>query len=121
MSQPDDEPELVGFVPIERKPAKRRRIMRVFVILAIAALVVPGVITTISVASRTAERTCAIYVAHYRPDAVGSSARFEIFAPGGPGWQCYWLDSEEHASYFAPLGLIPTTPRAPEPADTTQS
>lgn len=89
--------------------------MRVVVIIALVALIVPGVITTVSVASLTATHTCAVYVARYQPDAAGSSARFELFAPGGAGWQCYWLDAEGNATYLAPLGIIPTTPRAPQP------
>lgn len=85
---------------------------RVFVIVALSALVLPGVLLTIGVQTETATRTCAVYTAHYEPDAVSSSARFELTAPAGPGWQCYALNTEGDATFVAPLGLIPSAPHA---------
>ena len=37
----------------------------------------------------TANDACAEAVAYASPDAVTSSARFELFGPGGVGWECY--------------------------------
>jgi hypothetical protein len=118
----DDHPELAGYEPLE-KPLRGRRMLvatRVVVVLGLIALVLPGVLVTISFASATAANTCSVYVHHYAPDAQGSSARFELFAPAGPGWQCYAVNTEGDASFVAPLGLIPTTPR-PFPAETGAS
>ena len=114
----DDHPELAGYEPLgEPLHGRRRKSMtRVVVLLGLLALILPGVLTTVSVASSTAESTCSIYVRQYAPSAQSSSARFELFAPMGPGWQCYALNTEGDATFVAPLGLIPTTPRPPRPA-----
>ena len=53
-----------------------------------------------------------MYTRSYEPDAVGSSAPFELFGPAGPGWQCYALNTEGDATFVAPLGLIPSLPHA---------
>ena len=76
------------------------------------SLLRPGILVTISVQTEAAASTCTVYAHHYRPDAVGSSARFELFAPLGPGWQCYALDTEGDATFVAPLGLIPSAPHS---------
>jgi hypothetical protein len=109
----DDHPELAGYEPVERPLRGRRMVIatRVVVVLGLIALVMPGVLISISYASATASNTCSVYVHHYAPDALSSSARFEVFAPAGPGWQCYALNTEGDATFVAPLGLIPTTPR----------
>ncbi len=114
----DEHPELAGYEPLGEPLRGRRmkRITRVVVVLGLLALILPGVLTTISVSSATAANTCAVYVHQYVPSAQSSSARFELFAPFGPGWQCYALNTEEDATFVAPLGLIPTTPRPPRPA-----
>jgi hypothetical protein len=111
----DEHPELVGYEPGDERPLRGRRTMiatRIVVIVGLVALVLPGVLVTISIASTTATQTCSVYVTRYAPDAQGSSARFELFAPAGPGWQCYALNTEGDATFVAPLGLIPSTPHA---------
>ncbi|MFF2054006.1 hypothetical protein ACFVU2_20540 [Leifsonia sp. NPDC058194] len=107
----DEHPELAEYEPLDRSPNHRRMIAtRVFVVVALAALVLPGVLLTINIQTATAESTCAVYVRQYEPDATGSSARFELAGPVGPGWQCYALNTEGDATFVAPLGLIPSTP-----------
>ncbi|WP_345763980.1 hypothetical protein [Diaminobutyricibacter sp. McL0608] len=114
----DDHPELAGYEPLG-EPLHGRRMQsmtRVVVLLGLVALILPGVLTTVSVASATADNTCSVYVKMYAPSAQSSSARFELFGPAGPGWQCYALNTEGDATFVAPLGVIPTTPRPPRPA-----
>jgi hypothetical protein len=109
---PDDHPELAGYEPLDRPLRGRRMVIitRVVVVMGLVALILPGVLVTISIATTTATNTCAVYVEQYKPDAVSSSARFELIGPMGPGWQCYALNTEGDASFVAPLGLIPSTP-----------
>ncbi|WP_348788304.1 hypothetical protein [Leifsonia sp. NPDC080035] len=110
----EEHPELAEYDPQERPLRGRRRTIatRVFVIVAVSALLLPGILLTISIQTETASYTCGVYTRHYEPDAVDSSARFELFAPAGPGWQCYALNTEGDASFVAPLGLIPSAPHA---------
>ena len=81
--------------------------MRVVVIVGLVCLILPEIITTISVASATADHSCAQWVAYKIPEPTRSSARFEFFGPGVLGWECYaegGIDGERH---IASLGLIP--------------
>lgn len=110
----EEHPELAEYEPSDR-PLRGRRATtaaRVFVYVAVAALLLPSVLVTISVQTETATNTCAVYTERYAPDAAGSSARFELFAPVGPGWQCYALNTEGDARFVAPLGLIPSAPHS---------
>lgn len=109
----DEHPELAAYEPIDRTPRARRVVVvRVFVVLALSGLLLPGILLTIGMQTATAQNTCAVYVRHYEPDALSSSARWEPFAPAGPGWQCYALNTEGDATFVAPLGLIPSTPHS---------
>lgn len=110
----EEHPELAEYDPQEQPLRGRRRTLaaRVFVVVALSALLLPGILLTISIQTQTAEYTCTVYAKHFQPDAVGSSARFELFAPAGPGWQCYALNTEGDATFVAPLGLIPSAPHA---------
>jgi hypothetical protein len=83
---------------------------RVFVVVALSALLLPGILLTISIQTSTAGYTCSVYARQYQPESVGASARFELFGPLGPGWQCYALNTEGDATWVAPLGLIPSAP-----------
>jgi hypothetical protein len=67
----------------------------------------------VSVASATASRSCAIWVHYVAPDAPGSSARFELFGPGGIGWECYSVGAFGGDRHIVSLGLIPGGPRLP--------
>ncbi len=115
----DDYPELSGFEPNENyRPLRGKRFtttVRVVVVLGLAALVVPGVLTTIRVASDTAAQSCASAVVRYDIYAVDFDARFELSGAGGVGWQCYSIDQNERERFLVPLGLIPSasTPTMP--------
>jgi len=109
----DDEPELAGYVPTEGHPRRRRTltVMRIVVIVGIACLVLPGVLTTASVAAATADEACRAWVRYEASDATGVSARFEVFGPGGAGWECYATGGFGGDRHVASLGLIPVSPR----------
>lgn len=117
MDEPfDDEPELAGYVPIERTSLyrqRRQRAMRILVVVAVAALVVPGVLSTASLAHSTAAHTCAIYVGRYQPRAVSPAVHFDVFGPRGPGWDCYSVDTAGNETFLILLGLIPSAPLPP--------
>ncbi|MES2094458.1 MAG: hypothetical protein V4531_11695 [Actinomycetota bacterium] len=109
----DDEPELAGYVPTEGVPSRRRMrfVLRIVVVLGVAALVLPGVLTTMSVAAATAQEACSAWVAYEAPEATGASARFEVFGVGGPGWECYTVGAFGGDKRVASLGLIPISPK----------
>jgi hypothetical protein len=114
MSFYSDEPELEGYIPHGAKPRSSQRkttALRVVVIVGVGCLVLPGVLTTISLNHSTAELACRAWVAYEDPTAKGSSAQFELFGPGGVGWQCYTVGAYGGDRNVAPLGLIPTIPR----------
>lgn len=116
MSSYDDEPELAGHVPSDDRPLRSRRrllVLRVVVLVGLVALILPGIVTTVSVGSRTAQASCSIWVAYEEPGALGSEARFEFFGPGVVGWECYTVDAFGGDRHVASLGLIPGTPRLP--------
>ena len=117
----DDEPELAGYVPNEGAPRLRRMrfVLRIVVVVGIACLVLPGVLTTASVAATTAREACTAWVAYEVPEARGVAARFELLGAGGPGWQCYTVGVFGGDRNVASLGLIPVSPRlspVPKPA-----
>ena len=109
----DDGPELRGYVPIEGSPRRRyvRFGLRIVVFAGIAALVLPGILTTVSVASTTATEACTAWVAYEAPEATGASARFELFGSREPGWQCYTVGAFGGDRQVASLGLIPISPK----------
>jgi hypothetical protein len=112
----DDHPELNNYEAGDGRPLRSKHlttVMRVVVVLALVALVVPGVITTMSVSSATAQRACATWVAYEVAGASGSEARFEVFGPGGAGWECYSVGAFGGDEHIASLGLIPGPARLP--------
>ncbi|WP_165065289.1 hypothetical protein [Marisediminicola senii] len=112
----DDHPELAGYEPGDGRPLRSRRLlimMRVIVIVGIVALVLPGIVTIVTVGSSTASRACALWVERLEPGATGSSARFELFGPGGVGWQCYTTGLFGGDVLVASLGPIPSGARLP--------
>ena len=110
----DDHPELAEYEPLDRPLRGRRTVVasRVFVLLALSALLLPGILFTVGLQTETAAYTCSVYAHQYEPDAQTSSARFDLFGPAGPGWQCYALNTEGDATFVAPMGLIPSAPHA---------
>ncbi|POH66192.1 MULTISPECIES: hypothetical protein [Cryobacterium] len=119
----DFHPELSGYEPTDSsRPLRGRRmvlLMRITVILGLVALLVPGVLTTMSIASATAARACAAAVTRYYPLSEGIDARFELVGAGGFGWQCYAIDQNERQTFVIPLGIIPGPFRPPAAGVTT--
>lgn len=108
-------PELAGYEPGEggtlRGP-RMRRVARVVVLLAIVALVLPGVLISVSTATRTAEVACRIVTASEAPGAV-PQARWEWAGYEGPGWYCYASDFGGREVQLRFLGFIPELRIAP--------
>ena len=119
MSGHEEHPELAGYDPADDRPLGGRRrmvVIRTVVILGVIALVLPGLVTTISVSSATAEASCATWVRYSAPDASGSSARFEVFGASGIGWECYTVGAFGGDRQVASLGLIPGDAKLPVPS-----
>ena len=115
----DEHPELTGYEPGDGRPLRSPHMllaMRVIVVLGIVALILPGIVTTLSVGATTARSACARWVAYAKPEATGSSAVFELFGPGGMGWQCYSVGAFGGDARVASLGLIPNGARLPVPS-----
>ncbi len=109
-------PELDGYEPHPEKPLRSRTmvsVMRVVVVLGVVALIVPGILTTASVADRTAQAACAMWVAYAVDGPSDARASFEIFGPSGIGWECYSVEAFGGEKHVASLGLIPGTPNIP--------
>lgn len=114
----DEHAELAGYEPGDGRPLRNPhlvRVMRVVVVLGIVALVLPGIMTTVSVGTATATTACESWVEVLRPEATGSSARFEFFGPGGVGWQCYTVGAFGGEVRVASLGIIPSGTRLAVP------
>lgn len=112
----NEHPELAGYEPGDGRPLRSPhllRAMRVIVVVGIIALVLPGLATTISVGTTTANTACVNWVNYERPDATGADARFEFFGPGGIGWQCYSVGGFGGDELVASLGIIPSGARLP--------
>lgn len=117
----DEHPELTGYEPGDGRPLRSPHLilaMRVIVVLGIVALVLPGLVTIVSVGNATAQEACRTWVRFELPDADGASAVFELFGPGGVGWQCYSVGAFGGDVRVASLGLIPSGARLPVPSDT---
>jgi hypothetical protein len=103
-------PELAGYEPGSgtslRHPAFVR-IMRITIIVAVAALIVPGAAYTIGLQNETAQAACGIVVRDADARATGSTARFELTGAAGPGWYCYLRSFDGSELLLRPLGLIP--------------
>lgn len=115
----DEHPELTGYDPGDGRPLRNPRMllaMRVVVIAGIVALILPGLATTWSVGASTARTACDRWVEYETPEATGSSAVFELFGPGGIGWQCYSVGAFGPDRIVASLGLIPSGARLPLPS-----
>ena len=123
MSMSNEHPELSGSEPSgHERPLRSKhltRMMRVIVVLGLVALVVPGVLTTVQVATTTATNGCLAAVAQYYPLSVDYDARFELAGAGGFGWQCYAIDQNERETFVTALGIIPSAPRQLNPSTPT--
>jgi hypothetical protein len=111
-----DEPELAGYQPHGDRPLRSPRLitaMRVIVVIGLVGLILPGVIVTAGTASTTATNACAVYAAHYAPEAVSFSARFELVSRAGVGWNCYAIQFGGGEILVAALGIIPSAAHFP--------
>lgn len=109
----DEHPELAGYEPYEQKPlrsGRRMLLLRIVVVLAALALVLPGVITTVSLGANNAKRACDFRGTIVQPTANSYTARFEVFGPGGLGWECYATDQLGDEHHIDSMGLIPVAP-----------
>lgn len=108
MAHDDDPPELRGYVPSDRplRHPATVRVMRVVIVLGIVGLVVPSVVLTVGLQSRTANAICTRAVDESPLDADGV-ARFEVFGPAGPSWYCYAREFGGREVLVGSLGLIP--------------
>jgi hypothetical protein len=108
----EEHPELAGYEPVGRsRGAGRRRALRIVVFLALAGLVLPIVLSTLSVATTTARTACATFATAAVRGEVATDAPFELFAAGGPGWQCYVITENGDRRHLANFGLFPAAPR----------
>ncbi|MGR2753894.1 hypothetical protein [Agromyces arachidis] len=93
------------------RTARRRRALRIVVLVALAGMVLPLVLSAYGVARAAAERACAIYALDYSALAT-SSVSFEPFAEGGPGWLCFaQVGPGDRGILLGNLGLMPAAPR----------
>ncbi|WP_139417756.1 hypothetical protein [Agromyces laixinhei] len=90
---------------------RRRRVIRVTVLVAIGAMLLPIVLSIFGTAQSAAQRACAVYAAQFDSDAAGGRVAFELFARGGPGWQCFSVTANGGETLIAVLGLLPGAPR----------
>jgi hypothetical protein len=111
-SHPELEPDPYGDDDDRPMPGeRRRRVLRVIVLIALGALVLPLVLSAYSVAKAAADRACAVYVNAYDADAAGFRTAFDLFAPGGPGWECRAISAGGADTLIAEMGLLPAAPR----------
>jgi hypothetical protein len=106
----DDHPELAGYEPGEVRPSgsvRRKRVMRIIGAVGLTALILPGLLVTIRVQGSTATAACRIVVEAQDAQAIGSSTRFELTGPEGPGWYCYAVRFGGTEILLRSLGLIP--------------
>ncbi len=105
-----DHPELAGYDPGDDRPLRSpmvTRVLRGVIVVAVAALLIPIVGTTVSVQARTAERTCQAMVAAAGAGEADADAAFDLFGPAGPGWYCTARFDDRRAIVVGSLGLIP--------------
>jgi hypothetical protein len=82
-------------------------VLRVTVVVGVAALVVPGLIQTWQLQERTATAACRIVQGVLDDTATGSEVRFEAVGANGPSWYCYSRDFDGTERPLRALGLIP--------------
>lgn len=111
----EDHPELAGYEPVDRpRRPGRQRALRVAVMAALAGMILPIVLSTLSVANSTARSSCSTFATAASGATGGdivSDAPFEVFAAGGPGWQCYVITENGDRRHLANFGLFPAAPR----------
>jgi hypothetical protein len=107
----DEHPELAGYEPHRPRSLRSKRtllILRVVVVIGIASLLLPGIVTMVRVGANTADMACADFVAFERPDSPSYEVRFQLFGPGVAGYECYTKDAFGGDEHIASLGVIPS-------------
>lgn len=107
---PEEPPELAFAEPGETSSLRRRpmqRFARFVGIVAIIALVLPGIVIGVSTAARTAELACRVVASTAAPQAARTEARFELGGHEGPGWYCYATAFNGSETQLRFLGFIP--------------
>lgn len=90
---------------------RRRRALRITVLIALGAMVLPLVLSLYGVAHSAAQRSCTVAVNAFDTDAAGARVVFDLFSPAGPGWQCFAIGDNGSETLIAELGLLPGPPR----------
>lgn len=90
---------------------RRRGVMRFGVLLAILALVLPGLVVTWATQVRTANYACQIATNYYAPGATSSRATFSVLPLELGGWNCHAVMFDDTEIFVAHLGFIPGAPR----------
>jgi hypothetical protein len=107
----DYHPELAEYEPYERRARSRTRVnvLRGVVILAVVALVLPGVLTTWSFSENTARGACDYWAGLEVATQHRAEARFEAFGPGFMSWECYAVTAagEQHVRTLGPIPVAP--------------
>jgi hypothetical protein len=96
---------------------RRRRAIRITVLVALGAMLLPIVLSIFGTAQSAAQRSCAVYAAQFDTDAAGARVSFDLFARGGPGWQCFSVGENGVETLIAELGVLPGAPRPMDPAE----
>lgn len=94
---------------------RRRRAIRITVLVALAAMLLPLVLSIYATAQSAAQRACAVYVLQFDTDAAGARVAFDLFGRGGAGWQCFSVGDNGGETLIAGLGLLPGAPRPIDP------
>jgi hypothetical protein len=105
----DYHPELANYEPHEPRPIRsraRQNLLRGVVLLAITALVLPGIITTWTFASSAATASCNVWAQYQVPEQHRTEVRFEVMGPGVLGWECY-VTTATGERHLTSLGLLP--------------
>lgn len=110
MSTDDLPPELWEDDEPPRQRPLRAKLIRLAGMIAILALVLPGILVTWTTWSRTAEYACELAVQYYAPSADASEARFDLVPVQSLGWTCYAVMFDGTEARVASLGPIPGAP-----------
>ena len=109
MSDEEYHPELAEYVPGDGGSVRHPltlKVIRVVIVIAVLALILPGIVYTVSVQIETAGTACAIVVSATAPDAT-PDARLQLWGGNGPGWYCYARSFDGSEVLLRSLGMIP--------------
>lgn len=96
-----------------------QRMLRIVVLVALAGMLLPLVLSAYGVGRAAAERACAVYATAYHSTA-SSRVALDFLAEGGPGWLCYAeVGPGDRGVLLGNLGLMPGAPRIIEPGRET--